>query len=203
MLGNSPLIKNGDKIIITPPYFLQDKTNIGIVCDVIIILFTFLLYPIKDSAPDVIYILSFFWVITIIVNILTFGFKSKLVFDTKTKNIINVGLNFFAPYQKTLCNFSDIKIFGVKGYTYKRKMNTFYAYDLVYTTKQNPLDFKVLAKSDAFNYGSSLNELNKMGEILSQTVNCQFIKGEKSGSITVSMIGDVISYTLGPIERTY
>ncbi len=205
MKSNSPLSIIGDKIIITPPFVLQEMTNICIVSDVVIIIFTFILYSIKDSAPDVIYFLSFLWVIAIIVNILAFGFRSKLIFDTKSKIIINEGTNLFAPYQKTLCNFSDIEIIGVKGYISKNKQknSTIYFYELVYATKQDPLEFKVLAQTGAVTYNSNLNELNKMGELLSKTVNCQFLKGKESASITGSVVGAEISYTLGSLERTY
>ena len=202
MIGSSPISKFEDRIVITAPKSVQEFRKVCIFLDCVMIPFSFLLYLTKEYNPRVIIIILFLWSLVLIINIIIFGFKTNYVFNKRSRNVYKEGNSLFIPFQKLICSFDDISDMGVKSYRQKiRKKyggeSIHYSYFLVFATKQNPSAFIDLASTEGINHCLSFEEINKIGELLSKTVNCRFIKGEPTLSIKASQSGTSVEYSMG------
>ncbi len=197
MVGKSPVKKIGDRIIIQSPNGFQEMTTVCVVVDVILVLFSILLNSIKDLVPQVTGMIIFLWVIVLVLNFIVYGFRGQFVFNSRTKVVSKEGISCFIPYQKKICNFDEITILGIRCYESKNKGKYFYSYELVFATKQQLSKFEILARTYGVNHTFCLNELNKIGKILAETIKCRFIEGEPKRSIEASQVFDEVSYTVG------
>ena len=200
MQGLSPIPQKSDKIILLTPNPLQQMTTVCVICDIIFIPFAYLMYMANEQ---ILGFMLFLGVFAIGFTIICFGFKSKYVFDKSRKQLFIEGTNFFVPYSKYLCNFADIAIIGVQCYEHHDKHGTKYSYNLVFATMQEPVKFKKLATTTGINHQFNFDDINKLGVILSETIECRFVKGEQMRSIQAFPSGGTVKYTMGGTMSSY
>ena len=192
MNGLSPISKSRDKITLLTPNALQQMSTVCVIGDVVFIFFAYMMYMANEKILGMLIVLG---VIAFFITLFSFSFKSNYVFDTVKKQISIEGIRFFVPFSQYICNFSDVAVIGVKCYEHKSKKRTnygtsyrtnyitYYSYDLVYATNQQPSKFKKLATTMGINHTLTFEDINKMGELLSTTIECRFIKGSPNRSI--------------------
>ncbi len=171
MKGNSPLTQQGNKLILLSPDTLQRMTAVVIIIDIVLIPFSILLYPTTDEAK---YIIIFFWISAFILTFANFGFKSRFIFDSTKKQIFLEGTSYFRPYTKLVCNYSDVSLIGIQYHEYRGKNSTIRYYDLVYEIRPRFSEFHLLATTGGVRQAFSYNELQKLGQLLSKTLDCPF-----------------------------
>ena len=200
MRGISPIKPEGSKIYLLTPNPLQQMTTVCIICDIIFIPFAYLMYMANEK---ILGFMLFLGVFAFAFTYVCFGFKSKFAFDTAKEQMFIEGTNFFVPYKKLVCNFSDIEVMGVQCYEHRDKHGTSYSYDLVYATKQEPVKFKKLATTMGINHMLTFNDINEIGLILSKATGCRFIKGIELRSIQAFPAGGTVKYTMGGTMRRF
>ena len=170
MNGKSPITKSDNKIFLSTPNILQQMTTVIIICDILLIPFTYIFKQTPYGQDSIIFI----WILAIAFTIGVFGFKNTFIFDSTQKQIFVKGTLFFIPYTHLLHNYSDISEIGVKTKTYYYKGKTVYVYYLVYSTKNQPNKYKNLASSEGIKHVLTLNDFNMMAQLLVETVGCSY-----------------------------
>lgn len=200
MQGISPISQTSDKIYLLTTNQLQQMTSVCIIGDIIFVPFAYMMYM---ANPEILGFMLFLGLFAICFTFICFGFKSKYTFDKIKKQIFVEGTNFFVPYTKYICNFSDVTIIGVQCYEHHSKHGKHYSYNLVYATNQEPTKFKKLAMTTGINHMLNFDDINIIGEILSKTIGCRFYKGEYLRSIQAFSSGGAVKYTMGGTMRSF
>ena len=193
MAEKSPLFIDRDNYVLKLPFSMQQAGITGIIAGIIII-------PIIVYFFGADYTIShgevFALILAIIVTpIFLYGSKRRLSFNTATKDIFFEGTYCFIPYSKKICKFDDIIVLGVQGIENHFQKKVYYTYHLVYVTKQKPEKFEEMVH--AGDDGITFDDINKIGEILSQIIDRKFIKGEYHRSISIYKEDGLSTYGLG------
>ncbi len=172
MDGKSPITKTSDKIVLMAPNILQQMTSICIIGDLVLIPFSLMLYQTTESAP---LIVKYLWIFALTTTLAAFGFKKKYIFDTSKEQIFCEGTFAFIPYRKYLYNFTDIAEVGVRMIRFgNNRGGPMSSYFLVFSAKKHPGKYHYLATSEGINHKLNLNDINKLGKILSEILKCPF-----------------------------
>lgn len=196
MAEKSPLYKDRDNYVLKLPFSMHQAGITGIIAGIIFI-------PIVVYFFGANYTISHGEVFAIILAIIVtpvfwFGSKRRLVFNTATNDIFYEGTYCFIPYSKKICKFDDIIVLGVQGIENHLQKNVYYTYHLVYVTQQKPEKFEEMVH--AGDDGLVFEDLNKIGEILSQVIGRKFIKGEHKRSISIYNEDGLLTYGLGDCQ---
>ena len=183
----------GNKLCVDVPSInKQLKDTFIIILSVFIIIVVLYFMRIYESGSRIPFELFFFGLfIILILGIYVFGFGKKYVFDLDKKEVCLVGSNFFIPYSKVICPFNRIATFGIKCKKERKgtkhnggKPSYYYVYYLVFSTKDKPLDFIELVSTVNIVIELSLNDLNEIGNSLSDILKCSFVEGQEYMTIS-------------------
>ncbi len=205
-----PLTIEGDKIFIDVPSLNEQLYVVGIIGTIIIFIFSLVMYITTRDIK----ISLFLWGICFVIDIYIYCFKSKYIFNKRTNKVMKEGMCFLIPFSKEICNFSDLSVLGVIGYSvestqrngirkYKQTKQVQYIYQLVFATKQKPKKFIKIASTFGIQKQLKLNELNSAGRQLSDMMEIQFIEGNLLETMIATNSSNGITYKRDKIYASF
>lgn len=183
----------GNKLYIDVPTInKQLKDTFIIILSIFVIIVVLYFMRIHESGSRIPYEGIFLGLFIILIfGVYVFGFGKRYIFDLNNKDVKLEGSNLFIPYSKTICPFNKIETFGIKCKKERKgtkhnggKPSYYYVYYLVFSTKDKPLDFIELVSTVNIVIELSLNDLNEIGNSLSDILKCSFVEGQEYMTIS-------------------
>ncbi len=176
-----PLRKVGlNKIVLDIPSITEQIRTVFIISINLMSVFLFLMYLTSKTSDNKSFLgfYSFFVILLFGAGFYIYGVESRLYFYLDTKQIKREGIFLFFPYEKIICNFSDIASLEVKSVKVTCKYNSYtYKHYLVYSTVKNPKYYITIVRGNGIKIDFSVKQLNEIGKDISQIIGVRFAGG--------------------------